>query len=209
MSEELKPCPFCGSHKIDRQECLGDYWVTCLTCLASSHMECSEEIADRQWNTRASTEITALKDEVCRLKSRIKQLEAGEAIVALSSIYGEPTEPDIDSQRARIAALMVENNLLKKELEEFEKRSNNEIGRLSRENDAHKKELEIARGERNRAMHLLRTIMDNATIYEQEENGTRQWCPDLNIYLRGNVGMLVEITKDEKKRIDELLRVVP
>lgn len=82
-----------------------------------------------------------------------------------------------------------------------------------------KKDLETARAERNRAevetakkyqsaakaLQLLRTIMENATVYEQKEDGTRQWCSDLNIYLRGNVGMLVELTKDEKKQIDDFI----
>jgi len=57
----------------------------------------------------------------------------------------------------------------------------------------------------DQALQLLRIIMENATVYEQPENGTRQWCEELSMYLRGHVAMVVEITKDEKRQIDELL----
>lgn len=57
----------------------------------------------------------------------------------------------------------------------------------------------------NEALELLRVIMDNAEIHEQPEDGTRQWCSELSMYLRGHIALVVLLTKDEKARIDKIL----
>ena len=54
MSEELKPCPFCGSKKIKRNHEDGRFWMTCQTCFADGPptSKRSEEDAP-DWNRRA------------------------------------------------------------------------------------------------------------------------------------------------------------
>ena len=51
MSEELNPCPYCGSHGL----CVissktGSFWVWCTTCEATSSTERTREDAIEAWN---------------------------------------------------------------------------------------------------------------------------------------------------------------
>lgn len=55
-----------------------------------------------------------------------------------------------------------------------------------------------------RAEKLLATIHKDADVYRQEDDGTRQWCPELNVYLRGSVGMLALLTPDEYAQLEQI-----
>ncbi len=56
MSEQLKPCPFCGGEaSVERCEVPGDYMVVCLDCLVGamhSEQEASPEVVSALWNKR-------------------------------------------------------------------------------------------------------------------------------------------------------------
>lgn len=51
MSEELKPCPFCGSEKVILQGRMY-FWVQCKNCLAEIGAQDTEKEAVAQWNRR-------------------------------------------------------------------------------------------------------------------------------------------------------------
>lgn len=83
MSEELKPCPFCGDKPEPRWDDIQLDFVHC------SNEDCDlygAEITEEYWNTRAATiksdNTQALYNalaEIERLKAEIKQLKAREA----------------------------------------------------------------------------------------------------------------------------------
>lgn len=66
--------------------------------------------------------------------------------------------------------------------------------RVQLENDQLKAEVERLRG-------LLALLWEDAEIYEQEEDETRQWCPELSMYLRGHVAVVSLIKKQDRDRI--------
>ena len=54
---ELKPCPFCGSEKINIWNCndkSDSAWCQCESCLASTSVEETEEEAIEAWNRRVT-----------------------------------------------------------------------------------------------------------------------------------------------------------
>ena len=56
MSEELKPCPFCGGEASIRHFAFhsgAKYHVVCESCLCSVSYEWTPEEAAEAWNTRA------------------------------------------------------------------------------------------------------------------------------------------------------------
>lgn len=59
MSNELKPCPFCGgdnlglNHTGERPEEATLWWVDCYECSESSHPRGSSKAAIAAWNRRA------------------------------------------------------------------------------------------------------------------------------------------------------------
>lgn len=55
MSEELKPCPFCGGKNI-RIWNISTPWVSCDDCLANTACAPTEEEAVKYWNRRADDE---------------------------------------------------------------------------------------------------------------------------------------------------------
>ena len=63
MSEELKPCPFCGGSEILRDgvsgwplEDLPECWVICETCGVSTNVFQSSKMAEAAWNLRTPIE---------------------------------------------------------------------------------------------------------------------------------------------------------
>lgn len=58
MSEELKPCPFCGSKNIRLWEKTTSPWVQCEKCLSSTATGYTKEEAVENWNRRANDENT-------------------------------------------------------------------------------------------------------------------------------------------------------
>ncbi len=56
MSEELKPCPFCGSHDIMMTDSRVGWYVLCRAC-QSSGSPTSEIEAIKCWNTRHTPEL--------------------------------------------------------------------------------------------------------------------------------------------------------
>jgi Lar family restriction alleviation protein len=84
MSEELKPCPFCGGEAEHYSrlntgataDWCGEvsHWVSCTgDCGAGTCMHETEASAWVAWNTRAST--TALQAELAEARARIAVLE--------------------------------------------------------------------------------------------------------------------------------------
>ena len=53
MSEELKPCPFCGGEAELTGFGAPEYWVWCPNCKASADMHTGMENAIAAWNARA------------------------------------------------------------------------------------------------------------------------------------------------------------
>jgi Lar family restriction alleviation protein len=60
MTEQLKPCPFCGTKKILKRAFSITlegtnhlYWAECYGCGATSSRCLSEELSDKKWNQRA------------------------------------------------------------------------------------------------------------------------------------------------------------
>ena len=58
MSEELKPCPFCGSENCETRTVfytvkLSRNWVTCHICGAHGPVEPTKKQAQQSWNRRA------------------------------------------------------------------------------------------------------------------------------------------------------------
>jgi len=62
MSEELKPCPFCGSKELkgcereNRAAGSREYWVACTSCDVTGPIGYTPVGADGRWNRRAETE---------------------------------------------------------------------------------------------------------------------------------------------------------
>ena len=91
MSDELKPCPFCGGMaeivEIDEGENAGGSCVCCTKCLASSNVEFGfKENFFSNWNRRVQTPVS---DAVARLVEENKALrEALTEIEGSSSTTG-------------------------------------------------------------------------------------------------------------------------
>lgn len=55
MSEELKPCPFCGSEDVVLQESIiypGEYYVCCNVCGILTNRYSNRSLAISAWNKR-------------------------------------------------------------------------------------------------------------------------------------------------------------
>ena len=51
MSEKLKPCPFCGSKRIEAHN-VGWWWCICQDCKAQGPFRMLENTAVDAWNSR-------------------------------------------------------------------------------------------------------------------------------------------------------------
>lgn len=61
MSEQLKPCPFCGGSAIARADGYGSFWCCCDDCGASTGevgVE-NQQQADERWNKRVAAPVPA------------------------------------------------------------------------------------------------------------------------------------------------------
>lgn len=63
-TEGLKPCPFCGGQAV-LTEAMGEAWVNCLYCSASSRMMSTRESAAERWNSRAPVKQSLLPPFNC------------------------------------------------------------------------------------------------------------------------------------------------
>ena len=99
MTEELKPCPFCGGSAID----CGKDDICCTTpgCAMSN-----KYIPLKEWNTRA--EPAPLPDEAYDISSKFSKRNAGELIAYCDEILSGKNEIMPGVLRAHIAALTKE-----------------------------------------------------------------------------------------------------
>ncbi|MDX1473345.1 MAG: Lar family restriction alleviation protein [Reinekea sp.] len=56
MSDELKPCPFCGGEAGFEYDS-GMVYIECDDCFATTGLFMSQDIAAKKWNTRAQPTI--------------------------------------------------------------------------------------------------------------------------------------------------------
>jgi transcription elongation factor Elf1 len=64
MSEELKPCPFCGEREdLLTQIVFDEYRIRCGNCGATTDYTCYEDVND-VWNTRAEPDYKAKYEEL-------------------------------------------------------------------------------------------------------------------------------------------------
>jgi hypothetical protein len=64
MSEELKPCPFCGADNPNCWASIRGAWeARCRSCLVSTPLSASEADAIAAWNRRALPDREKLLDE--------------------------------------------------------------------------------------------------------------------------------------------------
>ena len=80
MTEELKPCPFCGSTSLDPRGYRDERWIECRNCEAISPTTDSEEAAAHAWNRVADWQSTARAanwlppEEVAKLREALRDL---------------------------------------------------------------------------------------------------------------------------------------
>ena len=95
MSEELKPCPFCGGKAItDNMEAIA-YLVVCMDCDATASSEERMDEATENWNTRPieeakDREIAELKEVILRQNVELMELR-NRWVDAISSKRSERT----------------------------------------------------------------------------------------------------------------------
>ena len=86
---DLLPCPFCGGEPKFIQGIIGDHYVECQSCRASSHPHRKKEF-DEIWNTRADS---ALKERLAEAERLIEEFTE----VAIDNIRGASTVIKIGS----------------------------------------------------------------------------------------------------------------
>jgi hypothetical protein len=69
MSDELKPCPFCGSTEVTDMQYDGDFWVQCAGCNCSTQAE-----SHKAWNARAQPSDGALTNEGVEPVGELREL---------------------------------------------------------------------------------------------------------------------------------------
>ena len=56
MTDELKPCPFCGCDVIIPMEAVS-FWISCFDCGANTAEQLNPVDAEEAWNLRAALEV--------------------------------------------------------------------------------------------------------------------------------------------------------
>lgn len=85
MTDQLKPCPFCGSEKVELEsEGDGNNWVECQFCATCGPMQETEADAIAAWN--AAARLTPVERAV--LDAAVAWREAG-----YKCVLGGPPEP--------------------------------------------------------------------------------------------------------------------
>lgn len=79
MSNELKPCPFCGGNA-EVTYAMGEYWARCPRCRASGSMEQTEGLAIEAWSRRPTEDalqarIAELESENARLREALEKIK--------------------------------------------------------------------------------------------------------------------------------------
>lgn len=86
MSEEMKPCPFCGSYDVVVDETYTSGYVRCRSCGVEGSMRdsCAEAVA--AWNSRA-IDVDALREVVDELECayRSDDYASADALCELSN----------------------------------------------------------------------------------------------------------------------------
>ena len=60
--------------------------------------------------------------------------------------------------------------------------------------------------QRDEAVELLRILYEDADVYEQAaDDTTRGWCSEMNQYLRGYIGIMATISREERAKVVALL----
>ena len=91
MTEKpLKPCPFCGGkpHKNGPDNPGRDYWISCMSCQASSLMRSNEEATISAWNTRAQSDVRAPAAAIAEDCAKIAEGHIGNCSAA--GMFGQP-----------------------------------------------------------------------------------------------------------------------
>lgn len=85
MSDELKPCPFCGGEAVLNTESFSGVEVFCIDCIIGTGTRSSIRDAINMWNTRPAED--ALKAENERLKEALAQ-------IGIAMLYSEDEKAD-------------------------------------------------------------------------------------------------------------------
>ena len=73
MSEEIKPCPFCGSEDVEVFPNYGRYFAACCDCGSEGPNKERKEEAIRKWNQRPyEYDMPAIVKKVQRMEAALK-----------------------------------------------------------------------------------------------------------------------------------------
>lgn len=76
MTEEIKPCPFCGSEVTETRQRNAFYYVTCWNCRAESNLQLTKTSAIEIWNRRPyDYDMPAIVKKVQQLEKENEQLK--------------------------------------------------------------------------------------------------------------------------------------
>lgn len=86
MSEELKPCPFCGSENVRFKS--GEHAVVCSRCKARGSIAPYEDMSLDMWNRRVGGAVVA---QVSLDEGKLRQL-VDEAMKNVAAEYAQPVK---------------------------------------------------------------------------------------------------------------------
>ena len=128
MSEELKPCPFCGGPALFEGEEGAGYEVVCQHCGSRSGWGDYGYQAEAYWDKRTSNAI------IEEQSARIHELEQKLRATSLEALASSDTNNEL---QARIAALMTERtSLIETKREQIERLTNERDAAIEAEDEA-------------------------------------------------------------------------